>query len=90
MVHEDFHQGVSAGTSKAVTKAAKFGEFDGTAQGKGKQLHEFGIVYHPKGPYIIGIMTQGNDFNQQANVIRDIAAFIYKEIDADVIIGGRR
>jgi beta-lactamase class A len=81
---EDFPQGISAGVPKGVAVAAKFGEFE---DGTNKQLHEFGIVYHPKGAYILGIMTMGNNFELQAEIIRNISALIYHEVDAGKIIG---
>lgn len=87
LTHEDFPQGIAAGVPKGVTVAAKFGEFESGIAGKGKQLHEFGIVYHPKGPYIIGIMTQGNDYARQAEAIRDISALVYREVDTGVVVG---
>lgn len=74
---EDFPQGISAGVPKGTPVAAKFGEFN---QGGESQLHEFGIVYHPKGPYILGVLTRGRDAKIQAEVIRDISALIYAEI----------
>ncbi|WP_243372327.1 serine hydrolase [Geotalea sp. SG265] len=76
---EDFPQGIAAGIPKGTAVAAKFGE---SHQGSEKQLHEFGIVYHPKGPYIIGIMTRGRDATALAAVIRDLSALIYGEVSA--------
>ncbi|MDD2897211.1 MAG: class A beta-lactamase-related serine hydrolase [Desulfuromonadaceae bacterium] len=86
MSHEDFPEGISAGVPKGTTVSAKFGEFDGGIHGGNKQLHEFGIVYHPKGNYILGVMTQGNDFRKQSEVIREISALIYREVDTGAII----
>ena len=80
---EDFPQGIYAGVPKGVTVASKFGEF---VDENSNQLHEFGIVYHPKGAYVIGIMTKGNDFAFQTSVIRDISALIYREVDAGAIL----
>lgn len=81
---EDFSQGISAGVPKGVTVAAKFGEFESGNNGEEKQLHEFGIVYHPKGAYILGVMTQGNDFGRQTEIIREISSLVYREVDAVV------
>lgn len=84
--HEDFSQGISAGVPKGITVAAKFGEFESGSRGEQKQLHEFGIVYHPKGHYILGIMTQGNDYTRQTEVIRDVSALVYREVDTGAIV----
>lgn len=81
---EDFSQGISAGVPRGTLVAAKFGESTDGPQNERKQLHEFGIVYHPKGPYIIGIMTMGKDFDRQAKVIRDISAMVYAEVNSTV------
>ena len=81
---QDFPQGIVAGVPPGITVASKYGEY---AQGKGgeeKQLHEFGIVYHPNGPYILGVMTQGSNFERQAEVIRTVSAMIYGEVSASV------
>jgi beta-lactamase class A len=83
---EDFPQGISAGVPKGIAVAAKFGEFESGNRGEKKQLHEFGIVYHPKGHYILGIMTQGNDYTRQAEIIRDVSALVYREVDTGAII----
>lgn len=88
--HEDFPQGISAGVPKGVTVAAKFGENADEAVKNGNQLHEFGIVYHPKGHYILGVMTQGSDFSRQAEIIREISALVYREVDAGAAIGTSR
>jgi beta-lactamase class A len=46
-----------------------------------KQAHEFGIIYYPNRPYIIGIVTKGNDFKKLEKVIRDISRLVYDEVD---------
>lgn len=79
---EDFPLGISAGVPKGIDVAAKFGEFEDGSRGEKKQLHEFGIVYHPKGHYILGVMTLGNDFMRQTEVIKEISDLIYREVDA--------
>ncbi len=79
---EDFPQGISAGLPDGIPLAAKFGEQTGKGpQGEYKQLHEFGIVYHPKSPYIIGVMTQGKDIGMLADTIREISRLIYSEVE---------
>ncbi|MBI5634611.1 MAG: serine hydrolase [Nitrospirae bacterium] len=79
---QDFPQGIIAGVPKGTIVASKFGE-----HGEDSQLHEFGIVYHRTHPYILGIMTQGDDFGKQAEIIRDISRMIYAEVDAGAYIG---
>lgn len=76
----DFTYGIIAGVPKGVTVASKFGEYYDKAPGV-QQLHEFGIVYHPKGPYILGVMTRGKDLVKQANVLKSVSKIIYDEIN---------
>ena len=77
----DFADGIVAGIPKGVKVASKFGEWQDHKDAEVKQLHEFGIVYHPKGPYIIGIMTRGTDFAIQADLIRQVSEMIYGEVN---------
>ncbi len=81
LTHIDFREGITAEVPKGVPLASKFGErvLD---NGRVLELHEFGIVYHPRGPYLIGIMTKGSDFGRQAAVIREISRLVYTEVDA--------
>jgi beta-lactamase class A len=79
---QDFPQGIVAGVPKGTVVAAKFGEKARGVDEKYHQLHEFGIVYHPKHAYILGIMTRGNDFEALSGVIRQISKLVYTEIDA--------
>lgn len=79
--HIDFREGIVGGIPVGVPVASKFGEttFD---NGKVVELHEFGIVYHPNAPYLLGIMTKGGDFDRQAALIREISALVYAEVSA--------
>lgn len=81
---QDFPQGIVAGVPKGTVVAAKFGEYSKGMPGEETQLHEFGIVYHPKGPYILGIMTSGHDLTIQTEIIRGISAMVYTEVDANI------
>lgn len=77
---EDFPIGIAAGVPKGTVIASKFGE---AASGAFMQLHEFGIVYHPKGPYILGIMTEGSDLSRQAEIIKMISEMTYNSANID-------
>lgn len=83
---EDFPFGITAGVPKGVTVAAKFGEIESRKITGERQLHEFGIVYHPKGAYILGVMTRGSDLSRQTEIIRDISALVYREVDSGSVI----
>lgn len=81
---QDFPQGIASGVPEGITVAAKFGVTH-DENGKGIQLHEFGIVYHPTQPYIIGIMTRGHDLDKQAEILRSISKMVYDSVDAAVM-----
>jgi beta-lactamase class A len=84
---QDFPRGIVAGVPKGVVVASKFGEMLPATPGGDVQLHEFGIVYHPRGPYILGIMTVGRDWSAQADLLRDVSALVYREIEAQLSPG---
>jgi beta-lactamase class A len=90
LILQDFPNGIAAGVPQGVPVAAKFGEQSSGLQPGEKQLHEFGIIYHPNGPYILGIMTQGDGLEQQAEVIRSLSALVYAGVSNSVFSGGHR
>lgn len=81
MSYQDFSHGIAAGLPTGVKLASKYGVYSTKENPDTIQLHEFGIVYHPKGPYILGIMTRGNNLNKQSEVIKSLSASVYKSYD---------
>jgi hypothetical protein len=79
LAHQEFPVGLVAGVPAGVAVASKFGESVGP---DGVELHEFGIVYHRGGPYILGVMTRGRDLARQAGVIRAVSALVYQQVEA--------
>ena len=47
-----------------------------------EQMHEFGIVYHPRHPFLIGIMVRGENAPALNKTIRDVTKAVYEEIDS--------
>ncbi len=82
----EFTEGIRAGVPLNIIVSHKFGEQQKTQQtnSEEKQLHDCGIVYYPKHPYILCIMTRGTDFKQLAGVLRDISRFVFDEVDHQV------
>lgn len=80
LTRTDFDQGIAAGVPPGITVANKFGEYADPSRGS-KQLHDVGIVYHHENPYILGIMTRGDDYEKLADAIKTISAFVYQEVD---------
>lgn len=75
----DFPQGLTAGVPENTTVAQKFGEHDfvGSTQ---KELHDCGIIYHPDRPYVLCVMTKGNDFTKLTSAIRDVSRTVWDSV----------
>jgi len=72
-----------AGVPKGIKVASKFGEFVDDKNPDVLQLHEFGIVYHPNGAYILGILTRGHDLAKQADILKNVSEMVYKEVNSN-------
>ncbi len=82
----EFKDGLVAGLPEGVSVAHKFGEFsykdaDGTSE---SQLHDCGVVYYPKKPYLICIMTRGDSFPNLAQGIKEISKAVYEAVDKQI------
>lgn len=78
LTQSSFNNGLRAGVPYQVQIAHKFGERD---LGDGQfQLHDCGIVYVPKKPYLLCVMTRGNNQKTLETVIRDISKFTYEQV----------
>lgn len=82
LAQSEFKYGLKKGIPQNIVLAQKFGE-RGLLNNL-KQLHSCGIVYHPKRPYLICVMTQGSDYNDLSETISEISKLIYEEFTAKV------
>jgi beta-lactamase class A len=74
-----FNQGIVGGVPAGIVVAHKFGER--VIEGSNiKQLHDCGIIYYPDEPYLLCIMTRGNDYDQLANIIQDLSKKVWNEV----------
>jgi beta-lactamase class A len=77
LAQAEFKQGLVDDLPKNIPIAHKFGERE---VGNGiHQLHDCGIIYYPKRPYLLCIMTKGPDFNDLSKTIEQISDKIYKD-----------
>ncbi len=81
-----FRDGMLSGIPPNIDRATKFGErtLSAGTDGNGremKQLHEFGIIYYPNRPFLMGVMARGDDPRKLANIVRKISELIYDEVD---------
>jgi beta-lactamase class A len=67
LMKSDFKMGMSAGLPSSVPIAHKFGEFGG--RNNQHELHEMGLVYLKNKPYILTIMTSGNQVKDLTHAI---------------------
>jgi beta-lactamase class A len=76
-----FNEGLRAGVPKDVIIASKFGERTGVNGSEQRYLHDCGVVYHPSSPYLLCVMTSGDDYAKQAQLIKNISNAVYMQID---------
>jgi beta-lactamase class A len=84
-----FTAGLVAGVPASTTVAHKFGEhtYVDTANNNAllyHELHDCGIIYYPDHPYLLCVMTKGQDFSKLEKVISTISGKAYQWVDADV------
>jgi len=77
LTYSNFNGGLKANIPGDIEIAHKFGE---RVALDAKQLHDCGIVYEPSRPYLICIMTRGDNFNNMSQVIQELSQHIYEEI----------
>ncbi len=80
LARTDFNAGIVAGVPNDTVVAHKFGE-GGTLE-TDQQIHDCGIVYYPKHPYLLCVMSRGKNISELENAIASISGFVYKKIDA--------
>lgn len=78
-----FPEGIAGGIPTGIEVASKFGErsvlkSDGLVDYR--ELHDCGIVYLKNHPYLLCIMTKGEDLSVLSSVIREISTLVYKDI----------
>lgn len=75
----EFDGGLKSGVSSTTIIAHKFGEY-GKLNDKGvleyRELHDCGMVY-AKNPYLLCVMTRGEDINDMSNGISQISKIIF-------------
>ena len=75
----EFKDALAAGLPNDMLVAHKFGVLN--RNNEKKQLHDCGIVYYPQKPYLLCVMTRGNNLNQLKNTIKEISDNVYQAID---------
>jgi len=78
-----FDNGISAPIASTTEVAHKFGERtlkDPTTDATiNLELHDCGIVYYPDSPYLLCVMTKGQDYPSLEKIIQGISSIVYIE-----------
>lgn len=80
LANPDFPNGIAHSLPSGISVANKFGErtiYNEDKTIRYRELHDCGIIYVPKSPYLLCIMTKGNDFKALETVIQDISTMTY-------------
>ncbi|MBI5200178.1 MAG: serine hydrolase [Elusimicrobia bacterium] len=79
LAQSEFSEGLAAPLPRSIPVAHKFGE---RRLGKlaEQQLHDCGIVYYPKVPYVLCVMTRGEDIDRLASAIRAVSGAVFEEV----------
>jgi beta-lactamase class A len=80
----EYNKGLNTVTPKSIKIAHKFGERS-YSDNYQHQLHDCGIVYYPKSPYLICIMTRGNvDFPVLEKTIQSISQNVFAYFSSNI------
>lgn len=81
LANVEYADALRAGVPDDIPVAHKFGERQLLDTGI-YQLHDCGIVYYPKNPYLLCIMTKGSDPAALPGVIAEISRLVYEEVSS--------
>lgn len=74
-----FVDGLRAGVPQDIVVAHKFGERK--VQNDLQQFHDCGVIYYPNHPFLLCIMTRGDEASSLIDAIRETTEFVYGKID---------
>ena len=82
----DFRDGLVAGLPSDTGISHKFGAVMIKDQATGniveRQLHDCGIIYHSKDPYLLCVMTKSSsDLKPMEDFIKNVSQTVYQEVD---------
>ncbi len=69
-----FKKGIARLLPTNMKVSHKFGEND---LGNQREFHDCGIVYYPKYPYLLCVMTRGDSTERQAQIVSDISRIVF-------------
>jgi len=87
MTKSTFKDGLSKGIDPNVLIAHKFGErtlsyyVGNKLENLQTEFHEFGIIYLKNRPYLLGVMTRGQQSNELQTMVGDISKIVYDDFN---------
>jgi beta-lactamase class A len=73
----EFKGALAAGVPDGIRVAHKYGVHNLTND---RLFHDCGIVYHPLRPYMLCVMTRGNDLDSNIRFIADVSKRVYEQV----------
>lgn len=73
-----FDRGIVSGVPKGIVVSHKFGEAGDEVE---HQIHDCGIVYYPGHPYLLCVMTRGDDIDTLAQTIGELSRFVWENFE---------
>jgi len=80
LLQSDFNLGIRAGLPKNLRSALKFGIKTDPVDQNGNQIHDCGIVYLPDNPYLLCIMTKGDNRDSLIEIIGETSRLVYQTL----------
>jgi beta-lactamase class A len=80
LTKKSFSQGIISGVPSNIDVAQKFGERtqnDQLGNVVSRELHDCGIIYLPKNPYFLCVMTKGQNFAELQPIISDVSKMVW-------------
>ncbi len=86
LAQASFQKGLAKNLPSDIKIAHKYG-VPQTTDGL-KELHNCGIIYYPKRPYLLCVMTKGDDYTELENFISNISDIAYRNVDKQIQLKG--
>ncbi len=82
LAQSDFRRALVAGLPSHIVAAHKYGVHN--IEGD-RLLHDCGIIYHPVRPYLLCVMTRGNDLDKSVEFIADLSRRVYVQVEQNIV-----
>jgi len=79
LTQTQFRNGLVEHLPQEITVAHKFGERETPAS---VQVHDCGIIYHPRHPYTLCVMTKGDNYNEQVKAISALSQLVFEGVSS--------